>query len=67
MTTPDPAQGGPDPLLSLRSAVVLLLGVLSGLATAALTYLSGSDAAASALAALGAAGAAIAFFHSIIG
>lgn len=67
MTAPDPTDSGQAPLLSLRSAFVLLLGVLSGVAAGGLTFLSGNGPASSVLTGLCATGTAIAFFNAIIG
>ena len=53
------------PLLTTRTAVVLLLGLVCGASAGVLTYLAGDDnAAAAVLAGLAAFGAAAAFFHA---
>lgn len=54
-------------LLSVRTALILLLGVLCGAAVTTLTTLVESNLAAAVLAGLAAAGGAIAFFHKVIG
>jgi hypothetical protein len=57
----------PPPLLSVRTAVILLLGVLCGAAVTALTALAEHNLTTAMLAGLAAAGAAIAFFQKVIG
>ncbi|MEV0678234.1 hypothetical protein AB0I60_17135 [Actinosynnema sp. NPDC050436] len=52
------------PLLSTRTALVLLLGLVCGAGAGVLTHLAGNNAATALLAGLAAAGAAVAFFHS---
>lgn len=56
----------PPPLLSLRSAVVLLLGVVCGIAVGVLAFLAGRNAATAVLSGLAGAGATIAFLHKVI-
>ncbi|MGW2779375.1 hypothetical protein ACWC4C_44045 [Streptomyces olivaceoviridis] len=56
-----------QPLLGLRSALVLLLGVLTGVAAGALTYLSEHSLSAAALAAGAGFGAGVLFFQTVIG
>ncbi|MFD9740091.1 hypothetical protein [Umezawaea sp. NPDC059074] len=56
----------PPPLLTTRSAVVLLLGAVCGAATGVLTYLTAHDVATAVLGGSTASGAATAFFHSAI-
>ncbi|MFD6028542.1 hypothetical protein [Streptomyces griseoluteus] len=56
-----------QPLLGLRSTMVLLLGVLTGVAAGALTYLSERSLPTAALAAGAGFGAAVLFFQAIIG
>jgi hypothetical protein len=60
-------KSSPPPLLSVRTALILLLGVLCGAAVATLTALAERNLITAGLAALAAAGAAIAFFHKVIG
>jgi hypothetical protein len=55
------------PLLTTRTAVVLLLGLLCGATAGVLTYLAGDNIAAAILAGLATMGAAIAFFHANLG
>lgn len=57
----------PPPLLTVRSAVILLLGVVCGFIIGALTYLAGGNTAASVLAGLGASGSSVMFLHKAIG
>lgn len=57
----------PDPLLSIRTALVLLLATLVGLSAGGLAYLGGQSLSASALTAGGAAGGALLLFHTVIG
>ncbi|MGH3697136.1 MAG: hypothetical protein ACRDRX_24670 [Pseudonocardiaceae bacterium] len=57
----------PPPLLSVRTALILLLGVLSGAAVTALTALTERNLTTAVLAGLGTAGGAITFFHKLIG
>lgn len=63
----DTQQPGVQPLLGLRSAIVLLLGVLTGIATGVLTYFTQRSVPAAALAVGAGSGAGVLFFHSIIG
>ena len=53
-------------LLTLRAAVVFLIGLMSAGGVGALTYLSGNSLAASVLAGGTAFGASVAFAHTII-
>lgn len=55
------------PLLSTRAALVFLLAVLSGLAAASLTVLSGGSLPTAVLAGGAATGGGLALFHSLIG
>ena len=57
----------PPPLLSIRTALILLLGVLCGAAVAALTALAERNLTTAGLAGLATTGGAIAFFHKVIG
>jgi hypothetical protein len=57
----------PDPLLTVRSALVFLLSVVVGLVAAGLGYLDHHDVAAAALIGGGAAGAALMLFHRVLG
>ena len=57
----------PDPLLSIRTALVLLLATLVGLGAGVLGYLGGQSWPAAVLTGLGAAGGALMLFHSLIG
>lgn len=52
--------------LTLRSALVLLLGVIAGAVAGALTYAARRSLAEAVLAGLGAAGAAVLFFDRLI-
>jgi hypothetical protein len=54
-------------LLSVRTALILLLGALCGAAVTALTALAEHNLTTAGLAGLTAASGAIAFFHQIIG
>ncbi|MFI0777317.1 hypothetical protein [Streptomyces sp. NPDC021212] len=56
----------PQPLLSLRTAIILLLGVLTGLGAGILTVLAGGAVASGGLACGAAFAAALLFFHTII-
>jgi len=56
----------PPPLLSIRTALIFLLGVLCGTAVAALTALTQRNLTEAALAGLTATGSAIVFFHKAI-
>ena len=53
-------------LLSLRSALILLLGLICGVAGGLLTYLGGEHWALAAIAAVAGVSGGITFFHSII-
>jgi hypothetical protein len=54
-------------LLSVRTTLILLLGVLCGAAVATLTALVERNITAAGLAALTTTGCAITFFHKVIG
>ncbi|MFD7973019.1 hypothetical protein [Streptomyces clavifer] len=56
-----------EPLLSLRSAVVFLIGFQAAAAAGILTFAAGSPLSTSALAGGAAFGAAVAFTRSVIG
>ncbi|MER7196693.1 hypothetical protein CG723_40975 [Streptomyces sp. CB01635] len=56
----------PQPLLGLRTALVLLLGCLVALGAGVLTMLAGGHVASAALAGGAAFGAGVLFFHTII-
>lgn len=55
-----------DPLLGLRSAVILMLGLLAALGTGLLSIAAGNDMARAGLAAAGAFVTAVIFFEVII-
>lgn len=57
---------GSPPLFSVRTALILLLGVLCGTAIATLTALAERNLITAVLAGLVTAGGAIIFFHKII-
>ncbi|GGR54669.1 hypothetical protein [Streptomyces griseomycini] len=57
---------GPQPLLGLRTAIILLLGVLTALSAGTLTVLAGGAVASGILAGGTAFAAAVLFFHTII-
>ncbi|MBE8516103.1 hypothetical protein ILP97_00960 [Amycolatopsis sp. H6(2020)] len=59
MTKPPPI----PPLLSVRTAVILLLGIVLGAVVGGLTYLAGSNVPAAVLACLMSAGGVIVFLH----
>jgi hypothetical protein len=64
---PRPRNGGPPTsLLSARTALVLLLALITGAVAATLTLLAGRQPAEAALAGLAAAGAGVMFFHKLI-
>ncbi|MBK3547216.1 hypothetical protein [Streptomyces sp. MBT60] len=65
--THDTQQPAGQPLLGLRSAIVLLLGVLTGTGAGVLAYLAQRSLPAAALAAGAGFGASVMFFHAIIG
>ncbi|MCX4539012.1 hypothetical protein [Streptomyces sp. NBC_01669] len=64
--TPNTQQPSSQPLLGLRSTIVLLLGVLTGIGAGVLTYLNQRSLPAAALAAGAGFGAGVLFFHTII-
>lgn len=64
--TQNTQQDGSQPLLSLRSAMVLLLGVLVATGAGIATYLSERSLPAATLAAGAGFGAGEMFFHTII-
>ncbi|MCM2416636.1 hypothetical protein [Streptomyces sp. RKAG293] len=55
-----------DPLLSQRSALILLLGVLVGIGAGILAALGHADPAGAVLTGAGAFGAGVLFFHATI-
>lgn len=57
----------PDPLFSVRTALVLLLAVITGAAAGILTFLMTFSVPASVLAGGSAWGAGLVLFHMIIG
>ncbi|MFF4666997.1 hypothetical protein [Streptomyces sp. NPDC001282] len=63
---PQTPAGGSPGLLGLRSAIILMLGVLVGTGAGVLTYLAQHDAATAFLAGGAAVGGAVLFFHTII-
>ncbi|MFJ9565962.1 hypothetical protein ACIRQQ_38715 [Streptomyces fuscichromogenes] len=58
--------GGQPSLLGLRSAIVLVFGVLTGIGAGLLTYLAQRSVPAALLAAGAGFGAGVLFFHTII-
>jgi ABC-type transport system involved in cytochrome c biogenesis permease subunit len=60
-------QAEQQPLLSLRAAVVFLIGIVTALSVTALRYLSGNPLPAAVLAGGTAFGTSVALAHSIIG
>jgi hypothetical protein len=64
--TQNTQQPGNQPLLGLRSAIVLLLGALTGVGAGVLTYLTQRSLPAAALTAGAGFGAGVLFFHTII-
>jgi hypothetical protein len=56
-----------NPLIALRSAMIILIGVLCGLGAGALTAWSGAHIAQAILAGFAATAAGIAFFHWLVG
>lgn len=56
----------PAPLLNIRTTLVLLLVLLSGVAVTALTVLAGRSPAEAILAGLAATAAGIRLFHDVI-
>jgi hypothetical protein len=61
------AEPTPPPLLSVRTALILLLGVLCGAVVATLTALAQRDLTVAVLAGLTVAGNAIIVLHKVIG
>ncbi|MFE7587758.1 hypothetical protein ACWDD9_31570 [Kitasatospora sp. NPDC001119] len=61
--TPPPA---PEPFLTVRTAVILLAGALTGLVVGGLTFLGGGRAATAAVAGLAAFGASVVGLHKLI-
>lgn len=57
----------PPPSLSVRTALILLLGMLCGAAVTVLTTLAEHNLTTAGLAGLTAASGAIVFFHKVIG
>jgi hypothetical protein len=56
----------PDPLLTVRAALVLLIAIVVGLVAGVLGYFATSAIANAALIGGGAAGAALALFHTVL-
>jgi hypothetical protein len=54
-------------LLTVRTTLILLLGVLCGSAVTSLTVLAGHNLTSAVLEGLGTVGGAIVFFHKVIG
>ncbi|MEE1774873.1 hypothetical protein PUR25_02060 [Streptomyces sp. JV181] len=63
---PQQGPGGEGPLLGLRSAIILVLGVLVASAAGVLTYRAQQDPATAALTAGGAFAGGVLFFQKII-
>lgn len=63
---PQPLAAGASALLGLRSAIILMLGVLVGTGAGVLTCLAQHDAATAVLAGGAAFAGAVLFFHTII-
>ncbi|GAA2426727.1 hypothetical protein [Streptomyces coeruleofuscus] len=61
-----PIGGGPTALLGLRSAIILMLGVLVGTGAGILTYIAQHNAATAILAGGASFAGAVLFFHTII-
>lgn len=57
----------PEPLVSLRAAVILLLAVVAGVAAGVLTHLTGQPLAAAAVVGSGAAGGGLLLFNTVVG
>ncbi|SCE29436.1 hypothetical protein GA0115244_122575 [Streptomyces sp. DvalAA-19] len=64
---PDPQQPGEGPLVSLRTAVIFLIGIFLGLIVGGLTHLDGHSTAMAVLTGLGATGVSIPVLHVMIG
>lgn len=64
-----PSSPTPDPLIGLRALVLLLIAVLIGLGTGALTFFGNGagNAPLAVLAGLTAAGVSVATLHSLVG
>ncbi|WP_326726410.1 hypothetical protein [Streptomyces phaeochromogenes] len=60
------SQNPQQPLLGLRTAIILLLGVLTALGAGILTVLAGAAVASGILTGGAAFAAAVLFFHTII-
>jgi hypothetical protein len=56
----------PPPLVSIRTAVILLLGFVCGVTIGVLTYFAGGNTAAAILAGLTSTGGAIVFLNKTI-
>jgi hypothetical protein len=57
----------PDPLLTVRAALVLLTAIVVGLVAGGLGYLAHHDVPTAVLVAGAAAGGALMLFHSLLG
>jgi hypothetical protein len=57
----------PEPLLTVRAALILLLALIAGAAAGALTYLGHRSVPAAVLVAGSASGGALMLFNSLIG
>jgi hypothetical protein len=57
----------PPPLLTARSALVILIGVVAGVMSGVLAYLAADNPAAAVLVGASAAGGALGLFQTLIG
>ncbi|PPK67895.1 hypothetical protein V5P93_007239 [Actinokineospora auranticolor] len=57
---------GPPPLLTVRTAVILTLGLLFGALVGGLTFLGGGAVAVAVLSGITGTGGSIAFLHKVV-
>ncbi|GIM97156.1 hypothetical protein Ato02nite_089490 [Paractinoplanes toevensis] len=67
MTRPSSEGHQPEPLVSLRAAVILLLALVAGATAGVLTYWAGHPLAAAAVGGGGAAGGGLLLFNTVVG
>ncbi|MFD5083406.1 hypothetical protein ACFWOG_12305 [Kitasatospora sp. NPDC058406] len=66
LPTQNPPEPEPAPLLTVRTAIILLAGAFIGVIAGGLTYLSGGPAAGAVLAGLTGCGVSIPALHILI-
>jgi hypothetical protein len=62
-----PSSPSPDPLLTVRTTVVLMIALVVGLVAGGLAFLAHCNVATAVLVGGGAAGGGLALFHALVG